>query len=104
MRCDMNGVPARFAITLTFLGFTNYAWSDQPFVGDNAFLGDYEWCVACGGRVYGIWAEAAPEGSENGAEPKPAAKKRRRRRRRPAAATAAPADETVTTDPPAETE
>jgi len=42
--------------------FTNYAWSDEPFAGDNAFLGDYEWCVAYGGRVYGIWAEAAPEG------------------------------------------
>ena len=42
--------------------FTNYAWSDEPFTGDNAFLGDYEWCVAHGGRVFGIWAEAAPEG------------------------------------------
>ena len=41
--------------------FTNYAWSDEPFTGDNAFLGDYEWCVAYGGRVYGIWAEA-PDG------------------------------------------
>ena len=42
--------------------FTNYAWSDEPFTGENAFLGDYEWCVAHGGRVFGIWAEAAPEG------------------------------------------
>ena len=41
--------------------FTNYAWSDRPFTGDNAFLGDYEWLTAYGGRVYGIWAEAAPE-------------------------------------------
>jgi BNR repeat-like domain len=41
--------------------FTNYAWSDQPFTGENAFLGDYEWLAAYGGRVYGIWAEAAPE-------------------------------------------
>jgi BNR/Asp-box repeat protein len=41
--------------------FTNYAWSDEPFTGENAFLGDYEWCAAYGGRVYGIWAEAAPE-------------------------------------------
>ncbi len=42
--------------------FTNYAWSDVPFTGDNMFLGDYEWCVAQSGHVYGIWAEAAPEG------------------------------------------
>jgi hypothetical protein len=42
--------------------FTNYQWSDEPFTGDNAFLGDYEWLTAYGGRVYGIWAEAAPEG------------------------------------------
>jgi hypothetical protein len=42
--------------------FTNYAWSDEAFGGDNAFLGDYEWLVAYGGHVYGIWAEAAPEG------------------------------------------
>ncbi|MGE5242746.1 MAG: sialidase family protein [Betaproteobacteria bacterium] len=42
--------------------FTNYAWSDEPFGGDNAFLGDYEWLTAVGGRVFGVWAEAAPEG------------------------------------------
>jgi len=40
--------------------FTNYAWSTDPFEGENAFLGDYEWCTAYGGRVFGIWAEAAP--------------------------------------------
>jgi hypothetical protein len=40
--------------------FTNYAWSDEPFTGENAFLGDYEWCAAYGGRVYGIWTEAVP--------------------------------------------
>jgi hypothetical protein len=40
--------------------FTNYAWSTDPFEGENAFLGDYEWCAAYGGRVLGIWAEAAP--------------------------------------------
>jgi BNR repeat-like domain len=44
--------------------FTNYAWSEEPFAGENAFLGDYEWCTAYRGRVYGIWAEAAPEGYE----------------------------------------
>ncbi|HTK28746.1 MAG TPA: sialidase family protein [Vicinamibacterales bacterium] len=41
--------------------FKNYAWSDEPFAGENAFLGDYEWCTAYKGKVYGIWAEAAPE-------------------------------------------
>jgi hypothetical protein len=41
--------------------FTNYAWSDDTFAGENAFLGDYEWLVAYGGRVYGIWAEVAPD-------------------------------------------
>jgi hypothetical protein len=42
--------------------FTNYAWSDEPFATENAFLGDYEWLTAFDGRVYGIWAEGAPEG------------------------------------------
>jgi BNR repeat-like domain len=42
--------------------FVNYAWSAEPFGGDNAFLGDYEWVAAYGGRAFGIWAEAAPEG------------------------------------------
>jgi hypothetical protein len=32
-----------------------------PFGGENAFLGDYEWLTAYGGRVFGIWAEAAPD-------------------------------------------
>jgi hypothetical protein len=41
--------------------FKNYDWSDQPFTGENAFLGDYMWLTAYNGRVYGIWAEA-PEG------------------------------------------
>jgi ribonuclease E len=49
-------------------------------------------------------AQALPvEASQDGAEPKPAAKKRRRRRRK-AAAAAAQASGAVTTDPPAETE
>jgi ribonuclease E len=48
-------------------------------------------------------ATAVVEGSNDGAEPKPAAKKRRRRRRKPAN-TGAPVLEAVTTDPPAETE
>ncbi|MGO9945520.1 MAG: sialidase family protein, partial [Steroidobacteraceae bacterium] len=42
--------------------FTNYAWRAEPFATDNAFLGDYEWLVALGGRVFGTWAEPAPAG------------------------------------------
>jgi hypothetical protein len=38
--------------------FKNYAWTTEPFVGHNTFLGDYPWLVAYGGRVYGTWAEA----------------------------------------------
>ncbi|MBI3790145.1 MAG: exo-alpha-sialidase [Gemmatimonadetes bacterium] len=40
--------------------FTNYAWSDAAFTGDNVFLGDYAWLVAKGGRAYGVWVEAVP--------------------------------------------
>jgi hypothetical protein len=40
--------------------FTSYAWSDAPFEGRGAFLGDYTWLTAYGGRVYGVWAETAP--------------------------------------------
>lgn len=40
--------------------FTNYAWSEAPFEGRNAFLGDYTWLTAYDGRVYGIWAETRP--------------------------------------------
>jgi hypothetical protein len=42
--------------------FTNYAWTAEPFATDSAFLGDYEWLVALGGRVFGTWAEPAPAG------------------------------------------
>jgi hypothetical protein len=42
--------------------FTNYAWRSEPFATDSAFLGDYEWTVALGGRVFGTWAEPAPAG------------------------------------------
>jgi hypothetical protein len=41
--------------------FTNYAWTTDPFVGRNTFLGDYPWLTAYGGRVYGSWAEAIPD-------------------------------------------
>jgi hypothetical protein len=41
--------------------FTNYAWTDTPFEGQSLFLGDYTWLAAWDGRVYGVWAEAAPQ-------------------------------------------
>lgn len=40
--------------------FTSYRWSEAPFEGRGAFLGDYTWMTAYHGRVYGIWAETAP--------------------------------------------
>ncbi len=40
--------------------FTNYAWTDTPFEGQQVFLGDYTWLTAYNNHVYGIWAEAAP--------------------------------------------
>jgi hypothetical protein len=39
--------------------WTNYAWTDTPFYGQDAFLGDYTGIAAYGGRVYGIWTEQA---------------------------------------------
>ncbi len=42
--------------------FRNYAWSEESFTGHDMFLGDYIRMTAYGGRVYGIWAEGAPEG------------------------------------------
>lgn len=43
--------------------FTNYRWSDAPFEGRGAFLGDYTWLTAFDGQVYGVWAETAPNDS-----------------------------------------
>jgi hypothetical protein len=40
--------------------FTSYRWSDAPFEGRGAFLGDYTWLTAFDGQVYGVWAESAP--------------------------------------------
>jgi len=40
--------------------FTSYRWSDEPFEGRGAFLGDYTWLTAFDGQVYGAWAETAP--------------------------------------------
>ncbi|MBZ5728705.1 MAG: glycoside hydrolase [Acidobacteriia bacterium] len=43
--------------------FTNYAWTDTPFEGQQLFLGDYTWLTVHNRRVYGIWTEAAPGGT-----------------------------------------
>ena len=40
--------------------FTNYAWTEKPFEGQQLFLGDYTWLTAYDGKVYGAWTEAAP--------------------------------------------
>lgn len=42
--------------------FTNYAWSSAPFLGDRAFLGDYNGIAAANGRVYGIWTVKPQQG------------------------------------------
>ncbi len=41
--------------------FKNYAWTRKPFTGRNMFLGDYVWMTAYNGKVYGVWAEGAPQ-------------------------------------------
>ena len=42
--------------------FVNYAWSIKPFVASqDAFMGDYSGIASYNGRVYGAWAEMAPE-------------------------------------------
>ena len=43
--------------------FMNYQWSDAPFEGHGAFLGDYSWLTAYDGRVYGVWIEPSPDDS-----------------------------------------
>jgi hypothetical protein len=49
--------------------FTNYAWSETPFEAANAFLGDYTWLAAYGGKVYGIWTEALPAAADTQQQP-----------------------------------
>lgn len=58
--------------------FTNYAWQEQPFESAQpAFLGDYTWLTAYGGKVFGIWTEAEapaappPATTEGGRPPRP---------------------------------
>jgi hypothetical protein len=40
--------------------FRNYAWTDSPWQGQNAFLGDYTWIAALNNRVYAAWTETVP--------------------------------------------
>lgn len=43
-------------------GETNFAWTDTPFVSEQAFLGDSTWLAAFNNKVYGVWTEtAAPQ-------------------------------------------
>ena len=44
--------------------FTNYEWEDTPFEARQAFLGDYTWLTAYGGKVFGIWTEVSQEPAE----------------------------------------
>ena len=37
--------------------FKNYAWTDNPFLANDVFFGDYTGLAAYGGRVYGVWME-----------------------------------------------
>lgn len=37
--------------------FTNYAWSQTPFVSGGDFMGDYSAIASYGNRVYGAWTE-----------------------------------------------
>jgi hypothetical protein len=56
--------------------FVNYDWSDAPFGGRGAFLGDYTWITAYGGRVYGIWAETEPASDSSQMDARGAARPR----------------------------
>ncbi len=40
--------------------FSNYAWTEEPFNGGNAFIGDYTGIAAFNDRVYGTWTEERP--------------------------------------------
>jgi hypothetical protein len=39
--------------------FKNYAWTQDPFVARDEFMGDYSGIAAYNGRVYGVWTETA---------------------------------------------
>ncbi|HKO16246.1 MAG TPA: sialidase family protein [Gemmatimonadaceae bacterium] len=50
--------------------FTSYRWSDQPFEGRGAFLGDYTWMTVYDGHIHGVWAEAEASSDSTSAEPR----------------------------------
>ena len=60
--------------------FKNYDWSDRSFTSENAFLGDYMWMVAYDSRVYGVWAETAPQDESAAQNSAPAGAKPARER------------------------
>jgi hypothetical protein len=54
--------------------WTNYAWTEQPFVAHEDFLGDYTGIAAYDGRVYGSWSEEVERQARpipGGTEPPP---------------------------------
>lgn len=62
-RTDPANVKIRVTLARSTNGarsFTNYAWSENEFDANGAFLGDYTWLTAYNNRVYGVWTEAVP--------------------------------------------
>ncbi len=63
-RADPANVKIRVTLARSTDGahtFTNYAWSENGFASNGAFLGDYTWLAAYNNRVYGVWTEAVPD-------------------------------------------
>ncbi|WP_233841782.1 sialidase family protein [Dyella sp. 2HG41-7] len=61
---DRRADPHERAVTVTLARstdhgntFVNYAWTKQPFIMRNVFMGDYSGLAARDGHVYGIWTE-----------------------------------------------
>ena len=68
---DRRGDPTNRKSTLTLARstdggrtFSNYAWTDEPFDAQDAFIGDYTGIASFNDRVYGVWTEQRP-GSPN---------------------------------------
>jgi hypothetical protein len=76
---DRRADPANTKIRVTLArstdrahSFANYAWSQDGFESNGAFLGDYTWLTAYNNRVYGVWTKAVPNVTPQtapGAEP-----------------------------------
>ena len=56
--------------------FRNYAWTDTPWDGQDAFIGDYTWLTAYNDRVYGAWTETIPKDKAAAGRKYPATKVR----------------------------